>query len=111
MRGPLLLLSVVYVIATFGLTLIPGVDDHGDPWRMDFFHAFYFISFMGTTTGFGEIPYAFTDGQRMWALIFIYITVATWIYTIGALISLLSSDLLKNALTIYQVDRQVRQIR
>ena len=111
MRGPLLLLSFVYAVATLGLTMIPGVDDRGDLWYMDLFHAFYFVSFMGTTTGFGEIPYAFSDAQRMWTLIFIYITVATWIYTIGALIRLLSSDLLRNALTIYQFERQVRQIR
>lgn len=111
MRGPLLLLSFVYAVATLGLTMIPGVDDRGDLWYMDLFHAFYFVSFMGTTTGFGEIPYAFSDAQRMWTLIFIYITVATWIYTIGALIRLLSSDLLRNALTIYQFERQVGQIR
>lgn len=111
MRAPLLLLSSVYAAATLGLTLIPGVDDKGAPWFMDFFHAFYFVSFMGTTTGFGEIPYSFSDGQRMWALIFIYITVATWIYTIGRLIGLLSSDVLRNALTAYQFERQVRMIR
>ncbi len=79
MRVPLLLLTGVYAIATLGLTLIPGVDDKGNLWHMDLFHAFYFVSFMGTTTGFGEIPYAFSDGQRMWSLIFIYITVATWV--------------------------------
>lgn len=111
MRGPLLLLSAVYAVATLGLTLIPGINDRGDIWYMDFFHAFYFVSFMGTTTGFGEIPFPFSEGQRMWTLIFIYITVATWIYTIGALISLLSSDILKNALTEYRFARQVKTIR
>ena len=111
MRLPLLLLSSVYAIATIGLTLIPGVDGEGDLWHLDFFHAFYFVSFMGTTTGFGEIPYPFSDGQRMWALLFIYITVATWIYTIGRLISVLSSDMLRNAITAYHFTRQVKMIR
>ncbi|MDB9943069.1 hypothetical protein OAD35_06105, partial [Pseudomonadales bacterium] len=60
MRAPLLLLTTIYAIATLGLTLIPGMDDKGQVWYMDFFHAFYFVSFMGTTTGFGEIPYPFT---------------------------------------------------
>ncbi len=110
MRAPLLLLSAVYAIATLGLTLIPGVDDQGNVFYMDFFHAFYFVSFMGTTIGFGEIPYAFTGGQRMWALMFLYITVATWIYTIGTLISLLSSETLRNAITEYRYQRQVANI-
>lgn len=110
MRAPLLALSSVYAVATLGMTLIPGIDNNGNIWYMDLFHAFYFVSFMGTTTGFGEIPYAFTEGQRMWALIFIYITVATWIYTIGALISLLSSDVLQNALTEYRFGRQVNRM-
>ncbi|MGB0693471.1 MAG: potassium channel family protein [Pseudomonadales bacterium] len=111
MRVPLLLLTGVYAIATLGLTLIPGVDDKGNLWHMDLFHAFYFVSFMGTTTGFGEIPYAFSDGQRMWSLIFIYITVATWVYTIGSLITLLTSDVLRNAITVYSFGRQVRNMR
>ena len=111
MRAPLLVLSTVYTIATLGLTLIPGMDDQGQVWYMDFFHAFYFVSFMGTTIGFGEIPYAFTDAQRMWVLLFIYITVATWIYTIGALLRLLQNETLKHALTQSRFRRQVRQIR
>ncbi len=111
MRAPLLLLSLVYAIATIGLTLIPGIDDKGNVWYMDFFLAFYFVSYMGTTTGFGEIPHPFSDAQRMWALIFIYITVFTWIYTIGALISLLQSDALKRAITEYSFERRVRLIR
>jgi voltage-gated potassium channel len=111
MRAPLLVLSTVYAIATLGLTLIPGMDDEGQVWYMGFFHAFYFVSFMGTTIGFGEIPYAFTDAQRIWVLVFLYVTVATWIYTIGALLSLLQNEALKNALTQSQFRRQVRQIR
>ncbi len=110
MRAPLLVLSAVYAIATLGLTMIPGLDDQGNVWHMDFFHAFYFVSLMGTTIGFGELPYPFTDAQRMWALIFIYITVATWIYAIGALISLLQQESLKRTITEYQFTRQVRQI-
>lgn len=111
MRGPLLLLSTVYAIATLGLTLIPGVDDEGNTSYMSIFHAFYFVSYMGTTIGFGEIPYAFTDAQRMWALVFLFITVATWIYTIGALISLLGNETLKQAITAWRFHVQVQLIR
>lgn len=111
MRAPLLLLSAVYAVATLGLTLIPGLDDQGNPWRMDFFHAFYFVTFMGTTIGFGEIPYPFTDTQRMWTLIFIYITVATWIYAVGSLISLLQNDALKKAFLDYQFSLRIKKLR
>lgn len=108
---PLLLLSSVYAIATFGLTLIPGVDDQGNVWYMDFFHAFYFVSFMGTTIGFGEIPYPFTQAQRMWALVFLYLTVATWIYALGSLLSLLGNESLRRAFTDHRFGRQVRALK
>ena len=72
MRRPLLTLIVVYTIAMLGLVLIPGQDANGDPWHMGFFHAFYFVSFMSTTIGFGEIPYAFTDAQRLWVTFSLY---------------------------------------
>ena len=55
MRAPLLALTAAYSISVLGLVLIPGVDDQGEPWRMDFFHAFYFVTYMATTIGFGEI--------------------------------------------------------
>ena len=59
---------------------------------MNFFHAFYFVSFMGSTIGFGEIPYAFTDAQRAWVLITIYTSVVAWLYTIGTLLSLIQDQ-------------------
>ncbi len=57
MRVPLIVVILAYAISMIGLVLIPGVDDQGNPWQMSFFHAFYFVSFMGSTIGFGEIPY------------------------------------------------------
>lgn len=89
LRMPLLVLIAVYAISTLGLVLIPGVDDQGAPWRMDFFHAFYFVSFMGSTIGFGEVPYPFTPAQRMWTLVCIYATVVAWLYAIGSLLAIL----------------------
>lgn len=87
LRRPLITLIVVYSISVLGFVLIPGVDDQGQPYRMDFFHAFYFVSFMGSTIGFGEVPYAFTDGQRMWTMLCIYATVIAWLYGIGAMLA------------------------
>ncbi|MEH6650249.1 MAG: NAD-binding protein [Motiliproteus sp.] len=88
LRRPLITLIVVYAISILGLVLIPGIDDQGQPWRMDFFHAFYFVSFMGSTIGFGEVPYPFTDAQRMWTLVCIYATVVSWLYGIGKMLAL-----------------------
>ncbi|MBL1259044.1 MAG: NAD-binding protein [Thiotrichaceae bacterium] len=86
-RSPLIVLICVYAIAMLGFVLIPGMDDEGQPWKMDFFHAFYFVSFMGSTIGFGEIPYPFTSGQRMWATVTIYSSVVAWLYAIGSLLA------------------------
>jgi voltage-gated potassium channel len=88
LRAPIITIIVVYSVSVLGFVLIPGVDDQGNPWRMDFFHAFYFVSFMGSTIGFGEIPYPFTTGQRAWTIIMIYSTVIGWLYSIGKIFSL-----------------------
>jgi len=92
LRMPLIALILVYAVSILGLVLIPGQDDQGQPWRMGFFHAFYFVSFMGSTIGFGEIPYPFTDAQRMWTLVCIYATVVTWLYAIGATLAVLQDQ-------------------
>ncbi|WP_417579106.1 potassium channel family protein [Nitrincola sp.] len=84
LRIPLIALIMVYAITIAGFVLIPGQDDQGEPWRMGFFHAFYFVSYMATTIGFGEVPYAFTNAQRMWAMVSIYLSVSAWLYAIGA---------------------------
>lgn len=88
LRAPIITLIVVYSISILGFVLIPGQDDQGNPWHMDFFHAFYFVSFMGSTIGFGEIPYTFTTGQRAWTTLTIYSTVISWLYGIGTIFAL-----------------------
>ena len=107
-RMPLIILIGVYSVATIGLTLIPGVDDQGNPWHMNFFHAFYFVSFMGSTIGFGEIPYPFTDAQRIWVLTTIYTSVVAWLYTIGTLLSLIQDQAFRHAVTYQRFKHQVR---
>ena len=110
MRGPLITLISVYSVAVLGLTLIPGVDNAGNPWRMDFFHAFYFVSFMGSTIGFGEIPYPFTDGQRLWVTICIYFSVVAWLYTIGRAITLAQEPAFRQAVTYGTFESAVKRI-
>ena len=110
LRTPLILLIAVYSIATLGMTLIPGVDPNGQVWRMSFFHAFYFVSFMGTTIGFGEIPYPFTDAQRAWVLVCIYTSVIAWLYAIGNMLRLLQDETFQNALARGVFERSIRRI-
>ena len=110
LRAPLILLVIVYAIATLGMTLIPGVDNTGQPWHMSFFHAFYFVSFMGTTIGFGEIPYEFTDAQRAWVLVCIYVSVIAWLYAIGTVLSLVQDSTFRHAISNRAFERSIRRI-
>ena len=90
MRAPIIVLIVIYAISVVGLTLIPGIDADGKMSApLSFFHAFYFISYTATTIGFGELPGAFSDAQRMWVTICIYLTVIGWSYSVVTLIALL----------------------
>ena len=111
LRQPLVVLISVYAVAVLGFTLIPGVAPDGQPWRMSFLHAFYFVSFLGTTIGLGEIPYPFSDPQRLWATASIYGTVVAWLYGIGALFGILQDPLFRRILHENGVERAVRRIR
>lgn len=78
MRLPLVAVILAYAVSIIGMVLIPGMDDQLNPWRMSFFHAFYFLSFMGSTIGSGEIPYPFTDTRWLWTTAGMYMTVIAW---------------------------------
>lgn len=108
LRQPMLALILVYAVAVLGFTLIPGVGPQGEPWKMSFLHAFYFVSFLGTTIGLGEIPYPFSDAQRLWATASIYGTVVAWLYAIGALFNVLQDPLFRRILHENKAERAVR---
>jgi Trk K+ transport system NAD-binding subunit len=110
MRAPLIVLIATYSISVIGLVLIPGVDEAGNPWRFDFFHAFYFVSFMGSTIGFGEIPHAFTAGQRLWVSFCIFFTVIGWLYAIGRIFSLTQDPAFTRATTEARFIRSVSKL-
>ncbi len=110
LRAPLIILIVVYSVAMIGMTLIPGVDANGQPYRMSFFHAFYFVSFMGSTIGFGEVPYPFTDAQRLWVSICIYASVISWLYAIGNVLRLFQDASFQQAVASRAFDRAVERI-
>ena len=111
MRLPLIVVILSYAISIIGLVLIPGMDDQGNPWQMSFFHAFYFVSFMGSTIGFGEIPYPFTDPQRIWTTVAMYLTVISWLYAIGSLFALLQDPAFKRIVGFTRFVREVKNIR
>ncbi|MDH5766905.1 MAG: NAD-binding protein [Gammaproteobacteria bacterium] len=98
MRMPFIILILGYSIAIIGMTLTPGVDAQGNTWYMSIFDAFYFVSFTATTIGFGEIPYPLSAAQKMWALVTIYVTVISWLYAIGKILSLFQDPTFKEAL-------------
>lgn len=111
MRLPLIMMIAAYAISILGFTLIPGIDDNGNRYRMDFFHAFYFVSFMGSTIGFGEIPYTFTEAQRAWATLTIYITVISWLYGIGSLLTILQDTAFRRVFEFSGFSRRVKYMR
>lgn len=112
MRAPLIVLIVIYGISVVGLTLVPGVDAEGWPAPpMSFFHAFYFISYTATTIGFGEIPSAFSDAQRLWVIVCIYLTVVGWSYSVVTLIALLQDKGFQATLTTNRFARRINRLR
>jgi voltage-gated potassium channel len=110
MRAPFLLVISVYTIAIVGLILIPGVDDEGNVWHMGIFDAFYFVSYTATTIGFGEIPFPLNHAQRLWAVVTIYITVISWFYAIGKILTLVQEKSFQEASTRSRFRRDVRSI-
>jgi len=88
LRVPLIILIAVYAISIFGLAIAPGVDPDGNPWRMGFFHATYVMSYTATTIGFGELPFPFSDQQRAWLIITIYMSVMAWTYAVGSVFAM-----------------------
>jgi Trk K+ transport system NAD-binding subunit len=111
MRGPLVVLIIIFAVDVFGLTLMPGTDLAGDPHRLTIFDAFYVMSYTATTIGFGELPYPFSTAQRMWITFSIYSSVIGWAYAIGAMFNLFQDRAFQEALRQQRLARQVRRLR
>lgn len=110
MRRPLITLLIVYALSVLGLVLIPGQDAEGQVWHMGFFHAFYFVSYMSTTIGFGEIPYEFNDAQRLWVIVAMYASVIAWLYAIGTILTLVQDKTFQQALAENKLARHIRTL-
>ncbi len=111
LRGTLIALVLIYAISLLGLTLVPGPPDaSGAVTRMSFFHAFYFVSYTATTIGFGEIPNAFSEQQRLWTMVCIYLSVIGWAVFIGKLLQLAADENLQRAIRASRFARSVRKL-
>jgi Trk K+ transport system NAD-binding subunit len=110
LRAPLITLIVVYAISVLGLALIPGLDAEGKPGRMSIFHALYVMSYTATTIGFGEIPQPFSDAQRLWVTVTIYLSVVAWAYTLGSVITLVNNATFRDAVSRHMFERRVRNL-
>ncbi|KRB86991.1 potassium channel family protein [Noviherbaspirillum sp. Root189] len=112
MRAPLIVLVVLYAVGVLGLTLVPGENADGTAAPpLGFFHAFYFISYTATTIGFGEIPKAFSDAQRLWVTVCIYMTVIAWTYSIVTVLALLKDTAFLQTLVASRFARRVKRIQ
>jgi len=110
MRAPLLLLIAVYAVSILGLVLMPGLDSSGRPYRMDFLHAFYVVTYTVTTIGFGELPHAFSAAQRLWMMVTIYLGVVAWFYAIGTLIALVQDPAFRQVIRENRFAAAVRRL-
>src|SRR5688572_21260413 len=110
LRPPILAIVAVFAVGMVGLTLIPGVDEQGHAWRMTVFQALYFMAYTATTIGFGEIPRAFTDTQRLWVTAVIFASVVTWAYLLASVLALARDPAFRTARVAGRVRRQVRRL-
>ncbi len=94
LRVPFIIIIVTFAVSILGMMLIPGQDDQGNVYHLNFFDAFYFVSYMASTIGFGESPYAFTYPQKIWVSMAIYLTVIGWFYGIGTIVALIQDKVL-----------------
>lgn len=108
MRTPLIVMILVYSLSVFGMVLIPGQDQAGRAVQVSFLDATYFIASMATTIGFGEMPTAFTDAQRLYVFIILFPNVVAWLYSIGTILSLFLDPQFKN---VQHRSRFARRIR
>ncbi len=110
MRKPILAIIIVYSLSIAGMVIIPGPVVDGKTQYLSIFHAFYFMTYTATTTGFGEIPFPFSNAQRFWAIVCLYISVITWFYAIGSIIRLVQNPYLAKALAEHDFSNKVDRI-
>lgn len=110
MRRPIMVLICVYALSMVGWIAIPGIDEDGNPENLSFFHAFYFLTYTVTTTGFGELPNTFTEAQRMWGIVSLYVGVIAWFYALGSIVGLVQNPDFQQSVMERRFAKQVAKI-
>lgn len=111
-RVPLIIITLIYTLCTVVLAIVPGGDEAGNPTPgMGIFHAFYVISYTGTTIGFGEIPVPYSGAQRLWMTISIYLTVIGWSYTVVTILALVQDQGFRATLAASRFAYRIRGLR
>ncbi|MGC3964807.1 MAG: NAD-binding protein [Rhodocyclaceae bacterium] len=110
MRRPLIVIITVLSISVFGLAHMPGMDAHGNPATLGYFHALYIVSYTATTIGYGEVPYPFSEAQRAWVIFSIYLSVTTWAYAVGSILHMMRDPAFRAAMARNQFNSRVRRL-
>lgn len=102
----------LFALSVLGMALAPGPPDaEGRPTHLSLFHAFYFVSYTATTIEFGEVPEAFSDAQRLWAIVcVIYLSVLAWAYLLKQAVTLMQDEALRRAVAALGFARRVRRL-
>lgn len=110
MRGPFLAVVGTYAFGAVVLIAVPGETPDGEAWRMGFLDALYFLTYTAPTIGFGEIPYPYTDAQRLIYMLAIYPPVIAWFYAIVTIFGLMQDPVFKETVAEGRFRRQVRRL-
>ena len=78
---------------------------------MSIFQAFYFVTYTATTIGFGEVPFPFTDEQRLWVVLIIYLSVIGWAFLLGGLLGLAQDKGFQQAIVTARFRRAVAVLK
>lgn len=110
LRVPIFVLIITFSISILGMVLIPGKDPAGSAYHLSFFDAFYFVTYMASTIGFGETPYDFTYPQKLWVTFSIYLSVIGWFYAVGSIVALMQDKVLASQIALSQFRKKIRAI-
>lgn len=111
MRSPLIILILVYFLSVFAMVSVTGMDDAGNPVHLSYLDAAYFVAIMSTTIGFGEVPYTFTEAQRLLVFILLLPNVVAWLYSIGTILGLFLDPQVRAVLQRSRFAQRVRWLR
>jgi len=110
LRVPLIVLIIIFFLSSLGLVMIPGEDANGQRVQMSYLDAMYFLAILATTIGLGEIPYAFTNAQRLYIFFIVFPNVAVWLYSFGTILGLLLDPQFRSVMRRSRFERRVARL-